>query len=60
MTDKNKKILKISAIVLGALTIATFAFLGIRKIVRKRKIKRLGKDGVLVCYPLLLLLLLMQ
>ena len=49
MTEKGKKILKISAIVLGVLTIGTFAFLGIRKIVRKRKVKRLGKDGILVC-----------
>ena len=49
MTEKGKKILKISAIVLGVLTIGTFAFLGIRKIVRKRGLRNLGKKGVLVC-----------
>jgi hypothetical protein len=48
MTDKSQKILKISAIVLGVLTLGTFVFLGIRRLSRRRN-KVLGKKGVLVC-----------
>ena len=48
MTEKSQKILKITAIVLGALAIGTFAFLGIRRL-SKRRSKLLDKGGVLVC-----------
>lgn len=49
MTERGTKILKISVIILGVITLGTFAFLGIRRLRRKGGLKGLRKKGVMVC-----------